>query len=372
MWSKIKAVDSRFIWIFLGLMTILIRLLVGTDSSFIEKFYSRGLFLWIRNLLDYTTGLLPIPMLYILILVLIVFIVFRFRKVRQQETPIVHKIGSFLFTLIAFIGGFIFLFQLLWGFNYSRISLEDQLGITPKPLKVDALKIELEATTKTLEQKRTRVSAVDSTAFTAEQLPPHLETKIREELEHVLNTLGYPTTGSPRLRLLRPKGVLLRISTAGFYLPFGGECNVDSGLHPIQLPFVIAHEYAHAYGITDEGSCNFLAYLSCINSSDPFIQYSGFWRYWSYLAYDYRRLQPEAYRELRANLPIGILNDITAISENLDKYPDIFPSARNVAYDTYLKTQGISEGLESYDRIVVLVKAWKDKQKLKAKEQKND
>ena len=100
---------------------------------------------------------------------------------------------------------------------------------------------------------------------------------------------------------------------------------------------------------------------SCSKSSDPFIQYSGYLSYWRYLASDYRGFKREEYAEFRANLPTGIINDLNAINENLVKYPDIFPRARDAAYDTYLKTQGVSEGLESYDRIVVLVKAWKEK-----------
>ncbi len=154
----------------------------------------------------------------------------------------------------------------------------------------------------------------------------------------------------------------MRISTAGFYLPFTGECNIDAGLHPIQLPFVVAHEYAHAYGITDEGSCNFLAYLSCNQSADPFVRYAGSLSYWRYIAGNYQAYYPKEYALFRKQLPKGIIADLDAINANGRKYPDILPRVRDFAYDSYLKSQGIEEGLESYSRIIMLVKAWKEKE----------
>ena len=259
--NKIKNLDKRFLWIFLGLGSVLVRILVGTNSLFIENFYSRGLFLGIRTLLDYTFGLIPVPFLYVLILILLVVIILKTKRGLQSQKPFLQKLGSFLFSIFAFLGMIIFLFLFLWGFNYSRIPLESQLRIQPNPLSIKELKQELDLNTKKLIEKRARVPNVDSLSFNESHLPPKMESQIRKELAFTLKSLGYPDIGNPPLRLLRPKGVLLRISTAGFYLPLTGECNVDSGLHPIQLPFVIAHEYSHAYGITDEGSCNFLAYL---------------------------------------------------------------------------------------------------------------
>ena len=58
--------------------------------------------------------------------------------------------------------------------------------------------------------------------------------------------------GKIRCRQILPQGILLRISTAGFYNPLTGECNIDKGLHPLQKPFVMAHELFHGMGITGE------------------------------------------------------------------------------------------------------------------------
>ena len=61
-------------------------------------------------------------------------------------------------------------------------------------------------------------------------------------------------------------------------------------------------------------------------------------------------------------MPQGILNDIKAINENLDNYPDIFPETRDFFYNNFLKSQGISEGIKNYSRVILLEVAYKKAQ----------
>ncbi|MEM8908426.1 MAG: DUF3810 domain-containing protein [Bacteroidota bacterium] len=354
--------DRRNGWILVGGLTILLRYLLGFRPDWIEGIYSRGLFLGIRSFLDCTFGLLPVPTLYLLLLLLLYDIGQRAIRLYQRPNSLVDKIKQTIHSLLAFLSALIFFFLFLWGFNYGRIPLEEQIQIDPQPLSLAELKSELEEHTIILTRERVQVPRADSQALGAAALPETLKTDLRQVLEQTLAQLSYPSHGHPRARLLQPRGVLLRISTAGFYLPFTGECHVDAGLHPLQLPFVMAHEYAHAYGITDEGSCNFLAYLTCAQSSDPFIRYSGQLSYWRYLAGNYQAYRPEVYAAYRKTLPPGIVADLNAINANSLKYPDILPELRDLAYDSYLKSQGISEGIESYSRIIMLVKAWKARQ----------
>jgi hypothetical protein len=119
------------------------------------------------------------------------------------------------------------------------------------------------------------------------------------------------------------------------------------------------HEMGHAYGFGDEGSCNFLAYLAGIRSEDPAIAYTAHLAFYRTVATNYLRYEPELYREFRAQLPTGIQSDLDAINKNLLEYPDIMPRIRYAAYDTYLKAQGIREGMQNYSRVIMLVKAWK-------------
>ena len=348
-------------WIGLGSLAIVVRLLLGNSPSIIEKYYSQGIFLWIRTLIDHTVGLLPFPLIYLFFLVLIIFVFRKIRKLIRTHISFRETAIEVLFSLVSFLFGLVFFFLVLWGYNYGRFPLEQKLGIAPQPLSLIELKKELDINHQAVIEARSRIPNIKDTPIEAAFLPKDIENEIRAIVKDELIRLGYKTSGKVRGRLLTPKGVLMRIGTSGVYFPWTGECNIDSGLHPVQIPFTLAHEFSHGYGFTDEGTCNFLAYLACIHSDNPMVQYSGYLGYWRYLASSYRRMDRENYKAYFDSVPKGVINDIIAIDQEIDKYPDIFPDFRDAFYDTYLKTQGISEGMKNYSRIVMLAKAWRDK-----------
>lgn len=351
---------GKWIWIGLGCFAIVVRLLLSFSPEITEQLYSRGLFLGIRCLLDYTLGWLPFPMVLLVIVGLLFFLFYKIRNLVKTHQGIVDSIRRVSLSFFAFLMGTVFLFLLMWGFNYGRLPLEKTMNLTPKPLSTEEIKNELSINTIEVTNARLEIPNISDSAIVKEFLPDDLENLVRKDVEALLSKLDYPTIGTVRGRLLQPKGILLRFSTAGVYFPWTGESNVDAGLHPVQIPFTLAHEFAHGYGFTDEGTCNFLAYLACINSENKFFQYSGQLSYWRYLASSYRRHDKEAYKTYFKTLPEGMIKDLYAIDANSNKYPDILPEFRDVAYDTFLKTQGVKEGMKSYSRIVMMVKAWRD------------
>jgi hypothetical protein len=350
--------DKRFIWIGLGLLAILVRSVASPAA--IEQVYSRGIFVFVRTMFDVITGILPFAMVYLLFVVLVILLVFTIKKVLTDSRKWPARIGSAIFSLLAFISGVIFFFLVLWGYNYGRVPIEQQMGFETTPLSLEDLKMELDSTTKVITRLRAKIPNITDSAINQSFLPLELEETMHDALVDILRKHNYPTPGYVRGRLLWPKGLLLRISTAGVYIPFTGEGHIDAGLHPIQLPFVTAHEMSHGYGFGDEGTCNFLAYLACIDSENPLLQYIGYFSYWRYVASNYRRYQREEYKEFyEARVPEGVKNDLRAIYVEMDKYPDILPKVRDAVYNNYLKAQGISEGIQNYSRILMLEKGRK-------------
>ena len=84
----------------------------------------------------------------------------------------------------------------------------------------------------------------------------------------------------------------------------------------------------------------------------------GHFYYFRYVASDFRRYRPDEYKEIWAALPEGVKNDYRAVQEEMAKYPDILPAVRDAAYNTYLKAQGIDDGIKNYDRVTMLAHAW--------------
>ncbi len=157
----------------------------------------------------------------------------------------------------------------------------------------------------------------------------------------------------------------MRLSSSGFYFPYGGEGYIAGNLTAAEKPFVTAHEMVHAYGITEEGEANFLGFLACESSENPAVRYSGFLSYWEYLYPEFvRAAGREDAAKLAARLPEGAVADIRAAYENWNRYRGPARIAAEVVYERYLKSQGIAEGIRSYDRFVSLVAAWRRREVL--------
>lgn len=354
-----KRIRRHLVWIGLGTFAILIRWLVGGNSAIIEQYYSRGVFLPIRKVLDFTIGFSPFPVVYLFLMVLLIALIYGVLFLFKSKLNWRQKILTTLLSIGAWLGGIAFFFLLLWGFNYARIPLEQQQSLNLSPLSEEDLVQGLDQVTEKLIALRSDFGT-DSIALSQPQFPESLSSLIQRDVQKVFKQLDYPHLFQPKVQLLRPKGVLLRWSTLGVYFPWTGECNVDAGLHPIELPHVIAHELSHGYGIGDEGTCNFIAYLACTQSDQPIIQYAGYFEYFTTLFVNYRRYNKESALQYLRSLPPAIKADWNSIIENHQNYPNIMPEIRRATYNTYLKAQGISEGIQNYNRVLMLVKAWEE------------
>jgi hypothetical protein len=355
-------IDHRWIWMILGLGSWLLHKLLCANPSFTEIAYSRGFFLLLRNLYDYTLGWSPIPMIYLLLLGLLIRWGWKWRKRRKNPPPKRNwrsRLASVTLGLLALAGGLITIFYWSWGYNYCRQPIEAHLSLPVG--EIDSLTIDQEffLATEEVIAARAAIPGVDTSALDASFFPEHNEAHMRAALIEVLTEMDYPTPGRVRGRRLFPKGLLYQLGASGIYLPFVGEGHIDAALTPMSQPFVLAHELGHGYGFGEEGTCNFLGYLACLQSEDPAVQYAGKLAYWRETAVLYRRLHPTLYPETRKSLPPGMVADLNMIYAVLQKYPGFFPTFSRLFYDSYLKSQGIEEGSVSYSRVVALVAAWR-------------
>ncbi len=357
--AKLGKLARQNYWIILAILALALRFLLKNQAAIVESYYSRGLFVLIRKIFDAVSFLSPIPLMYLFIGLVLFYLVKKIILLFKGEQKWTTKILSFALNITNLIAALVFLFLLLWGYNYLRIPIEKQMGFVPKPLPIDELWEELQLMTPILIEARNKVDSVNELAFDKHYIPSDFEKNINQEVQSFLKKNDYPIPSSPNARFLKPKGVLLLNSTAGIYFPFVGESNIDAGLHPLTQPYILAHELAHAYGFGDEGTCNFIAYLACRQAKNAFVSYSGILGYWRTLASNFLAYQPKKYRTFRKTLPKGIIADLDAINKEHAQYPDIFPRFRNATYDAFLKAQGIAEGMKNYDRVVMLGKAWR-------------
>ncbi|MBK7474743.1 MAG: DUF3810 domain-containing protein [Haliscomenobacter sp.] len=356
---------SGYWGLLLGSVSVGLRWMASGNPEGVERLFSRGVFLFVRTLFDGLTSFLPFPSVYLL---LVGAAWWMYRNIRKKKQPTGASgwrlLGHWALQTGNLAGWVIAWFFWAWGYNYYRIPVEQAMGLNVIPLDKQKIAADFDQETAMLSTLRSSAFFRDTLALAREDFPGDLERQLRQSLKEVLTRYGYPGYGRVRGRLLYPAGIFLRFSTAGLYLPFTGEGHIDPGLHPVQWPYVMAHELAHGYGFGDEGTCNFWAYLACIQSGDLAIEYAGRLGYWRYLASVYRKSDPQSFQRARDKLPPGIKNDLKAISEAMNRYPDLIPVLQYRVYDAYLKSQGISEGMLNYDRVLVLTHAWREKERL--------
>jgi len=337
---------------------------MGKDSGIVERVYSRGIFVGLRWLWDFTLGRSPVPLLYLFLAAAVLrgaWMAVRFisRKRPRTSASAWAKIKTGSLIAASWAGMLTFFFYALWGFNYDRIGVEKQLRLEAAPLDLEGIRSEAVWTARMLAETRGMIPGATREALGPAVLHPGLEAAVRSCLSGVLATAGYPVPGRARVRTLWPGGLMMRLSGTGVYLPWFGEGYVAGNLMPSEKPFVVAHEMVHAFGLTDEGGANFLGYLACESSGDPVIRYSGLLSYWSYVFAEFARGSRDEARELAKSLPGGVKADIRAAQENWDRYRGPLRAAARVFYEGYLKTQGVREGMKSYDRFVSFVAAWR-------------
>jgi hypothetical protein len=354
----------RWLWVLLGAGAFAVHILLGKDSTLVENAYARGIFVGIRWLWDHTLGLSPLPLLYVFLVGAVVWdawMIFRFflRKRPRSSSSGWTKIQRGGLIAASWAGMLVFFFYMLWGFNYNRVRLEKQLNLAVMPLDLAALKAEAEWTVRMLAETRTLIPGATTAALAPDILPPDLEAALRDSLSKVLKGAGFPAPGRVRVRPLWPGGLIMHFSSTGFYFPYFGEGYIAGNLMPSEKPFVTAHEMVHAFGITDEGGANLLGFLACASAGNPVIRYSGLLSYWNYVFADLARRSRQDAIKIAGRLPEGVIADIRAAQANWDRYRGPLRKVALGVYERYLKSQGVEEGIKSYDRFVSLLAAWK-------------
>ena len=141
----------------------------------------------------------------------------------------------------------------------------------------------------------------------------------------------------------------------GIYTFFTGEANLNINFPDYSLPFTAAHELAHQRGFAREKEANFIAFLVCINSDDPYSRYSGYVNMVEYLSNALYSADRELWEETFYTLDMRIRYEMQAYNKFYEKYKEnTVAEISSAVNDTYLKVQGQKEGTKSYGLVVDL------------------
>ena len=311
--KKFASTKQLFLILLLPLSIILSQL-SRMFPNFIEKFYSSFFYKIIANILSTITGFLPFSLAEFIIVSFSTFVLWYISKTILHLYKCKNKrlkiLKNFVLNILAVLGLIYFSFQLLWGLNYQRLTLDKifQLNIrnSSSAELADLCKI-LINNSNTLREK------LKENQYGVMELP--YNKKYMLETAH----LGYDSASLKYTKLKgnygTPKGILLSIpmcytGITGFYFPFTNEANINMAEPDSFLPFTTAHEMAHQRGFAKEDEANFIAYIACINHPDVNFKYSGTLSALSYSFNALRKNDSQKFKELILTCSTGVFNDL--------------------------------------------------------------
>lgn len=248
-------------------------------------------------------------------------------------------------------------FLLAWGLNYDRLPLAQGLGLDPRP----AAPAELRALCRELLDDADRLRAGLPEDGTGAMRPSGgVAGVLRRSPEGYARLApGWPLAGAaPRApKPLVSSALFSRLGVSGLYVPFTGEAHVNTDVPASGMPFAACHELAHQRGFAREDEASFVGYLACRAHPDDDFRYSAAFEALLESLAALQPLEPGAARAVAQAASPGVLRDWRALDAWIRRNAGPARAVSQAVNDTYLRSQGQSQGVRSYGRVVDLLLA---------------
>jgi hypothetical protein len=357
----------RLVILSLGVATYCLGLLLTRAPSLVESLYGSGLGPRVVRALTFITGWASFSVGEILVIGYLLFQIFAAWKalgaVIRKKRSLRNAMGSGLLRTARDAGVLVTLFYFLWGFNYSRPSLEEVAGWQlPDSVTVEELAGMVEELIQAGNEEYRLIHGADD-AGTPTVLGNGRGATVEElRAGWVLarRSLGFPDRAEPSGRVKTP---LLRpwyewVGVAGFYFPWTGEPNVRGGIPAVELGKILAHELAHQRGVAPEAEANFWGYLAAALAPDPASRYSAYVFAQRQLLALLGRFDGERAMTLARMRVPGVTRDLQDSAEYWAKFRGRGTRMGRAANDAYLRTNRVAGGVRNYGRSTLLFLAY--------------
>lgn len=336
---------SQLIWL-VSFTVILV--IFSANQYWVLKFYSNGTYPKIAIALRWLSSIFPFAIgdiIYALFIILVLaktIISLKNRKALNRKSILILLIKGVNLLLILYIA-----FKLLWGLNYSRPNINEQLKISNDKYSVKELVLLGDY-------------FIDKLNRLQPKLSPNLQYNIKQlrekaviDYQNLAQQNAFFSYHQPSVKQVTNGWLISKIGIEGYYNPLSGEANINMALPAWVLPFVTCHEIAHQIGVAKEDEANLVAYLVAKNSKDVNFQYSANYNMLRYILVEIRLKSPEDYIALREKIDPAVLATFKAENDFWVKYNGEMSTYMGVAFDKFLKLNNQKKGIDSYQDIVI-------------------
>ncbi len=322
------------------------------------EWYSRTIYPWLVAIVGRGLGIVPFSVaelcLYLLLIWFAVSAVFLIKGCIRYGNGGRRTFSWFSGVILA-VGILAFLYTVGCGINYHRESFSEEEGIVTFRYSTEELKEVCVRLTEEVNILSGEISRGESGIMELDAPEGEGAVEAMEKLAETFSSLeGY----YPQPKAVMLSEILSYQGLSGVYSPFTVEANYNGDMTAYNKPFTVCHELSHLRGFMEEKEANFIAFLACTGSERPDFRYSGYLSGWVYCMNALYRTDPEVWQEVRETLALEAEPDLAANNAFWDRYEGVISETSDLINDTYLKANGQTDGVRSYDRMVDLIVAY--------------
>ncbi|RFZ95558.1 DUF3810 domain-containing protein [Mucilaginibacter conchicola] len=327
--------------------------LFADHPAAVEKYYSKSTYRFICHVLHPIFNLFPFSvgdLVYLTVIIFLVIAVVKFIKHCFKKRW--AEAGLLVLKVTIGVQSGILIFYVFWGLNYfrpsaaERLNLRDSTYTTAELQRVTAILIDSANST------RSRVRSADLQTGN-----DTIYSRAKQAIIALSNTSEEFKTYSPRIKPSMITFVMNYIGTSGYYNPFTGEAQMNYEMPVFNRPFVACHEMSHQMGYGPEDEANFVGYLAASGSKDRLLRYSAYNLAVGELMRTMRFTDTVIFKQLRETISPQVRADFKAERQYWLSYQTKLNAVSSVFYDNFLKANNQPQGLETYNRMVLLLMA---------------
>lgn len=329
--------------------------MLAPSSEWVEHHYTRGMYRFIVSVITPATSAVPFSIILVMLAVLpLAFIgLWAGNWIYCRRALKGSYWRGFLWgpKWLPAVAPVLWLwFLLFWGIGYGRLPVDIRLDFEKGQVTDEELA--------RIEQGLLQIILRDQPMQPLDRNIERALASVAHKMESLVEEWEGSAIRIPRRVKATPPGMLLMNGTSGICVPFTLEPHVDGGLPDTAFVSVGAHELGHIAGVCDEGETNLISYIAGIQADDPYARYAVALSVYRSVAGQRGAGERKA---ALSRLPEQAHEDMRRAREASERYRiDWFQKWSWKAYNQYLKSQGVKEGVRSYGRgTQLLVQAWR-------------
>lgn len=343
---------------------LLILNVLSRISAFCDVYTEHVFLIW-TNTYGRITGLFPFSVGEVMILLAIFAVIaaiivgisllfFRKRKRKGYKLFAIRYLKGML--LLAMTTGLLYSLNCSMLYGCSKLVLNEKEDSEYTVTQVEALRTYMTEKCNALSKEFARDTDGNLVA----------DFDVKEEVQKAMSGLakeyprfsGYISEPKP----IRGSYYMYYTNMIGIYFPFSLEANYSIYLNDANFPYTACHELAHVKGYIYENEADYFAFLACIGSDNPLLQYSGYINVLYYLDADYYSMVDRDTYEQQVQIEDFVWMDMYCYTDEVEEEvkamdsiigEEVVAEAGETFTETYLDYYGAEANYSEVTKLVL-------------------